>query len=349
LVAVRKVLVALLCLLVLLTGAAAAAAWRYDDGRKDRLAEGVVIAGMDVGGLRAPAARAALHRRIVEPLSEPISVRYKGGQFVFSATEAEVRTNVDALVAQALARSRSGSFLTRAYRDVRSEKLTIDLTPEVTYTNGAVDRFVDSVRKAVNTRPHEAKSKASFAGVRITPSQNGVVVRGVVLKHALAEMLVDPEASRTIQLPTRVLRPKVSTRDLEKRFHYFIAVSRSRKELRWFVKEKLVKTYRVAIGRIGFETPAGLYEIRTKAVNPAWYVPKKPWAGDLAGKIIPPGDPENPLKARWMGFWDGAGIHGTAEASSIGSAASHGCIRMTVHDVVDLYDRVPLHTPLYIS
>jgi lipoprotein-anchoring transpeptidase ErfK/SrfK len=115
------------------------------------------------------------------------------------------------------------------------------------------------------------------------------------------------------------------------------------------VKEKLVKTYRVAIGRIGFETPAGLYEIRTKAVNPAWFVPKEAWAGSLAGKIIPPGDPENPLKARWMGFWDGAGIHGTAESSSIGSAASHGCIRMNVPDVIQLYDRVPLHTPLYIS
>jgi lipoprotein-anchoring transpeptidase ErfK/SrfK len=141
----------------------------------------------------------------------------------------------------------------------------------------------------------------------------------------------------------------VTTRELQKRFRFFIAVSRSRKELRYFVKEKLVKTYRVAIGRIGFETPAGLYEIRSKAVNPAWYVPKKAWAGDLAGKIIPPGDPENPLKARWMGFWDGAGIHGTAESSSIGSAASHGCIRMAVPDVIDLYDRVPLHTPVYIS
>ena len=50
-----------------------------------------------------------------------------------------------------------------------------------------------------------------------------------------------------------------------------------------------------------------------------------------------------------MGFWDGAGIHGTGETASIGTAASHGCIRMTVHDVIDLYDRVPLHTPLSIA
>ncbi|MGH2451438.1 MAG: L,D-transpeptidase, partial [Candidatus Limnocylindria bacterium] len=62
-------------------------------------------------------------------------------------------------------------------------------------------------------------------------------------------------------------------------------------------------------------------------------------------------DPENPIKARWMGFSRaaGIGIHGTADEASIGTAASHGCIRMTARDVIDLYERVPLHTPLYIA
>jgi lipoprotein-anchoring transpeptidase ErfK/SrfK len=50
-----------------------------------------------------------------------------------------------------------------------------------------------------------------------------------------------------------------------------------------------------------------------------------------------------------MGFYDGAGIHGTADEASIGNAASHGCIRMLIPEVIDLYDRVPLNTPLYIS
>jgi lipoprotein-anchoring transpeptidase ErfK/SrfK len=50
-----------------------------------------------------------------------------------------------------------------------------------------------------------------------------------------------------------------------------------------------------------------------------------------------------------MGFYNGAGIHGTTEDWSIGSAASHGCIRMHIWDVEDLYDRVPLHTPIYVG
>ena len=345
----RKVLIVLLGLLVLSAGAAAAAAWRYDAGRDDRLAQGISIADVDVGGMRLPEARAVLAERIGDPLTQPIVVLYQGGQFVFSPSSADLGTNLDALLGHALAESRGGNFLTRAFRDVSGGRLSRRHDLHITYSSEAVQEFVRGVGRTVDAKPREGKSKASFVGIRIKPSENGVAVRKPALTLAIEDAIVDPESSRSLDLPTRVLRPKVTTRELEKRFRYFIAVSRSKKQLRYFVKEKLVKTYRVAIGRIGFETPAGLYEIRSKAVNPAWYVPKKAWAGDLAGKVIPPGDPENPLKARWMGFWDGAGIHGTAESSSIGSAASHGCIRMTVPDVIDLYGRVPLHTPLYIS
>ena len=57
--------------------------------------------------------------------------------------------------------------------------------------------------------------------------------------------------------------------------------------------------------------------------------------------MVPGGAADNPLKARWMGIFDGAGIHGTDDTGSLGSAASHGCVRMSVPDVIDLYDQVP--------
>ena len=119
-------------------------------------------------------------------------------------------------------------------------------------------------------------------------------------------------------------------------------------QLRLYKKLQLVKSYTVAVGAVGFDTPAGLYHIQNKAVNPTWNVPNSAWAGDLAGKSIPPG-PDNPLKARWMGIFDGAGIHGTDETYSLGSAASHGCLRMAVPDVIELYDQVPVGSPIYIA
>ncbi len=84
-------------------------------------------------------------------------------------------------------------------------------------------------------------------------------------------------------------------------------------------------------------------------MNPAWHAPDEPWAGEFAGTIVPPGSPDNPIKARWLEFYNGAGIHGTDDVASLGTAASHGCIRMSIPDVIELYDRVPLQTPVYIA
>jgi lipoprotein-anchoring transpeptidase ErfK/SrfK len=64
--------------------------------------------------------------------------------------------------------------------------------------------------------------------------------------------------------------------------------------------------------------------------------------------VIPPG-PENPIKARWMAIFEGAGIHGTEEVESLGSAASHGCVRMSIPDVEELYSEVEVGTPIFIG
>jgi lipoprotein-anchoring transpeptidase ErfK/SrfK len=77
-------------------------------------------------------------------------------------------------------------------------------------------------------------------------------------------------------------------------------------------------------------------------------VPNRPWAGNLAGQTIPPGDPRNPLKAAFIALGGGVGFHGTANLASIGTAASHGCIRMTVPDVLSLYRNVPVGTPVLV-
>jgi len=128
-----------------------------------------------------------------------------------------------------------------------------------------------------------------------------------------------------------------------------IAVDRDAKVLRLYKNLKLAKRYRIAVGKAGTETAAGRYKIAEKDVDPTWHAPNEAWAGDLAGQTIPPGDPRNPLKARWMGFHDGQGIHGTDDVDSLGSAASHGCIRMAVSDVERLFREVEVGTPLFLQ
>jgi lipoprotein-anchoring transpeptidase ErfK/SrfK len=152
-----------------------------------------------------------------------------------------------------------------------------------------------------------------------------------------------------VAIKTTVVQPKVSTAQLAKKYPAVLIVDRDSFRLTLYKNLKKAKTYGIAVGQVGLDTPAGLYTIQNKAVNPAWHVPNSAWAGDLAGKVIPGDDPTNPIKARWMGIYDGVGVHGTSDDASIGSRASHGCIRMHVPDVEELYDQVPVGAPIYIA
>jgi lipoprotein-anchoring transpeptidase ErfK/SrfK len=144
------------------------------------------------------------------------------------------------------------------------------------------------------------------------------------------------------------VKPDVTTDELAQKYPVYLTIDRAAFQLRLWENLKLAKTYTIAVGQQGLETPAGTYTIDDKQVNPSWHVPDSAWAGDLAGQVIPPG-PEDPIKARWMGFFNGAGIHGTDEVTSLGTAASHGCVRMAIPDVIGLYPQVPLGTPIYIG
>jgi lipoprotein-anchoring transpeptidase ErfK/SrfK len=124
----------------------------------------------------------------------------------------------------------------------------------------------------------------------------------------------------------------------------YLVLRLSERALYLYQKETLIQSYPVAVGRTGWETPTGRFAIFQMQQNPAW---EHPFTGD----IVPPGD-DNPLGQRWLGFWsDGRnaiGFHGTPEVSSIGKAASHGCVRLHNRDVIELYDQVSLGTPVYV-
>ncbi|MGM9991684.1 MAG: L,D-transpeptidase family protein [Candidatus Bruticola sp.] len=103
--------------------------------------------------------------------------------------------------------------------------------------------------------------------------------------------------------------------------------------------------YTVAIGVDEHPTPTGAYFISDMAKDPVWLPPNSEWAKDA--KQIPPG-PDNPLGTRWIGFGDSLGFHGTPYPDTVGSKASHGCMRMTIPDIEDLYDRVNVGTQVCI-
>lgn len=119
-----------------------------------------------------------------------------------------------------------------------------------------------------------------------------------------------------------------------------VIVDINSRKLRLIQDGRVVKTYPVAVGTAAHPTPRGKYEVIDKQYNPAWYPPNSPWAAGLGP--IPPG-PGNPLGTRWIGTSaDAIGIHGTYADYSIGTAASHGCVRMHISDVEELFEEVSL-------
>ena len=126
-----------------------------------------------------------------------------------------------------------------------------------------------------------------------------------------------------------------------------IVVIESQFTLYLYLDGKIAKTYPVAVGQSAYPTPTGDYVITEKIENPTWTPPNSPWAAGL--EPIEPG-PSNPLGTRWIGTSAPlVGIHGTPQDWSIGSAASHGCIRMHISDVEDLYPHVTVGMPVEIK
>lgn len=119
------------------------------------------------------------------------------------------------------------------------------------------------------------------------------------------------------------------------------------KERRVYVYQgdQIKASYPVAVGKPGWETPTGQFQVLEMVKQPGWTNP-------FTQEVLPP-SPDNPLGERWIAFWtDGTnyvGFHGTPSRDSIGQAASHGCVRMLNEDVRALYDAVQIGTPVIVE
>ncbi|HEX9416919.1 MAG TPA: L,D-transpeptidase family protein [Gaiellaceae bacterium] len=332
---------------VVACGGVVAAAYGYDRAQSDMIAKGVHVRGINIGGLSASAARDKL-RRAYKVLERPLVLRYHRGHLVLSGREAQVEVNIDQLVDQALARSRHGFFISRAWRDLTGGHVDTTLRPRVHYSPVVVQSTVEKLRGRIDIEPVDAVLEPSYDRVVIKSGHRGSEVKASLLRWRMRHALVSRHAARRIKVPVRRVPPKVTVDTLRKQNPSYITIDRGAFTLRVYKNLKFVKSYGIAVGQAGLETPEGVYHVQDKQVDPWWHVPNSAWAGSLAGQVIPPG-PSDPLKARWMGIFNGAGIHGTEETWSIGHAVSHGCVRMLIPDVIDLYDRVSVGTPVYIG
>jgi lipoprotein-anchoring transpeptidase ErfK/SrfK len=343
----RKTKIAIVTgVVVVLLGAAGA--YAYDSTQKDKIADGVTIGGVDVGGMDVAEAKSAVQARLLAPLGHSLRVGYDGESWMLRGRSLKVHADLDLAVDRALEESQDGGLPGRLVRYVTGGNLDKRIPADVTYSERAVNRFVHKVAEAVDREPRDASVEPTGDSLEVVAAQNGRKLRDDLLTRQIADAVLNADADHTIAARTHALKPTVTGSEVASEYPSYLTLDRATFTLRLWEDLKLAKTYTVAVGMEGLETPEGLYHIQEKEENPTWNVPDSAWAGSLAGQSIPPG-PANPIKARWLGIFEGAGIHGTEETYSLGSAASHGCVRMAIPDVEELYDRVEVGTPIYIG
>ena len=320
----------------------------YDSSREDRIAEGITVGGLAVGGLTREEAAERIEAGVAARLRRPIRARFEDREFKLGARRMDIAVDVEASVDEAVEVSRAGNILTRTFRGLTGGTVDENVRVEVTYDRDRVDRMVGRIANRLDEPAVDADVEISVAGVVPVRGRKGLAVDDAWLARAVRRKLDSPRAKRLVEIRAREVEPEVTMKELQTRYPAIIVVNRGAFSLRLYEDLEPTLSYTVAIGAAGYDTPTGLYEIQNKQVDPYWTVPNSDWAGSLQGQVIPPG-PTNPLKSRWMGIYNGAGIHGTDATYSLGSAASRGCIRMAIPDVEELYEHVEVGTPIYIG
>jgi lipoprotein-anchoring transpeptidase ErfK/SrfK len=302
-------------------------------GQVRTIRPGVSAAGVDLSGMTVEQAAATLDQAYAPRLQGDMILGAAGVPWKLTMAEAQLKLD----------------SVRTAKRALYAKAGVTAVQPAITHSRVAVRGFVERVAARVRKNPKDAAIKITVRHIFREKSHNGRALPIDVTRQAIDAQLDDPAAPRKVHARLTRVKPKVTFTNLARVYSTVLTIDRNNFKLRLFKGLKFSRSYPIAVGMAGLDTPAGRYAIQNKQVNPAWHVPNSAWAGSLAGQVIPGGAPNNPLRARWLGIANGVGIHGTAEDWSIGTRASHGCIRMHVSDVIDLYGRVPVGSPVLIK
>ena len=294
---------------------------------------GVSAGGVDLSGLAVPDAAAKLDAELAPRLAPDLLIGVAGKPWTLKMSDAKLKLD----------------STRTAKRALYAKAGVTQVPPAISHSRLAVQAFVEGIAKQVGRPARDARVKITLRHIYRERSKPGLGVDVAAARKAIDTAIDDPAAPRVLHQKLTRMRAKVNANDLARVYNTVITVDKAHFRLRLFKGLKFRKSYGVAVGQPAYPTPSGLFSIQDKQVNPTWSVPNSPWAGELQGTTVDGGSAANPLKARWMGIANGVGIHGTGEDYSIGSRASHGCIRMHVPDVIDLFKRVPVGTPVLIK
>jgi len=327
---------------VTMLAASGGLAWAAADdyAMRDLVPTGVTVAGVELGGLSAAETRQTIERTVIEPLLAPVTVR--AGDMSFQVDPSEfLRADVDAAVEAAYEPTRSSTLADRIYRRLMEEPVRVVVEPEIAVDESALAARVAGMAVAIDQPSVDAAVGISDGSVVISPSAEGRRLDQEASVTLIARTLLSEDTE--VDLPVLPVMPEVAEDDLGQ----WIVIRRASRSLELWEDTHLDRTYPIAIGAEGYATPRGEWKITLKRYMPTWVNPGSDWAKTMPDRIGP--GPENPLGTRALNLdAPGIRIHGTPNEASIGTAASHGCIRMKRVDIEELYDLVDVGTPVFV-
>jgi lipoprotein-anchoring transpeptidase ErfK/SrfK len=343
----RRVALVLAAMMLLLVSGSLAWATVNDYQSKGFVPKGVTVVGKDLGGMSEPEARTAIESAVSAPLLRPLAVVAANQTFEFDP-KGVVAVDVDGMLAAAYAPRRNAPIVARVQHDVAGTPLPAEIKAMYTVDQAAISNWLTGVQSQVDTKPVDAQRlikkyklivKPAVYGLKTDiPGAQAAIVQALTSEDALSE-----SASRTVTIPVTTTPPKV----VESSFKKTLVVSLSQRKVRLYNGPKLQKTYSIAIGMPAYPTPTGDWKIVNKRYMPTWTNPGSGWAASMPAYIAP--GYSNPLGTRALDLSaSGIRFHGSSNDGSIGTAASHGCMRMHMWDVEELYPLVPVGTPVYI-
>ncbi|HET9441910.1 MAG TPA: L,D-transpeptidase family protein [Acidimicrobiales bacterium] len=332
--------------LLLVVGGASAAAFAYDAAHRHELLPGVTIGGLPAGDRHAAAVLQAVEHGVAGVGETAVQVVAADQEARLRLDQLGLRSDAAGAMARAQADAEGLGTARRVYHRLLGKPLRRDYDVRLRVDRPAVEAAVAELGRRVHQPAVDARVDTSTGMVTVLPAASGrtLDVAAVTERvHHLVEGVANGEAApAVVEVEPKVVEPAVTG------FTDVLLVRTAENRLYHYEDGALVKTYTIATGTARYPTPKGTFDIVLKRRNPTWVNPDPGgWGRSMPARIGP--GPRNPLGTRALNLdAPGIRIHGTSNVASLGRNASHGCIRMAMADVEELFDRVEQGTPVAI-
>jgi hypothetical protein len=314
-------------------------AYIYDRTASSHLMPGTRIGNLLLGSQTVDEAERLLHQRFVEPLREPIDISAPDFHERITPWNLGLRLEVRDFVRDTLNEQRDMPVVQRVWHRIFGVDGDVSLAPQM--DDDVLDAYMARIDPIIDRAPENARMELMGGTLKVIPHELGRDMRAREAETQIVEAL--SSGKKNIELPVVTTEPALKADAFTK----VLVVNTSANSLAFYRDGKVSKTYNVATGTGGYPTPHGQFRITAKRRNPTWVNPNADWSRDMPPRIGP--GPNNPLGTRALNLSaSGIRIHGTPNDASIGTNASHGCIRMHMHEVEELFEQVNVGTPVLI-